>query len=86
MLELNSKLVYSAYRDRLTYSNDPGFSNKFQLFLDKTNFSHVWVNQVTFSKARLLNAVILKLKDSYIRFWKKIYLFDDSKNSITVIN
>ena len=81
VLELNSKLVYSAYRDRLTYSNDPGFSNKFQLFLDETNFSHVWVNQVTFSKARLLNAVMLKLKDSYIRFWRK-YLFDDSKNAI----
>ena len=36
MLELNSKLVFSAYRD--SYSSDTGFSNKFQLFLDKINF------------------------------------------------
>ena len=46
------------------YSSDTGFfSNKCQLFLDNINFSRVWVNQVIFSKARLLNAVMLKLKD-----------------------
>ena len=39
------------------------FSNKCQLFLDNIIFSRVWVKQVTFSKARLLNAVTLKLKD-----------------------
>ena len=79
VLELNSKLVYIAYRDN--YSSDTGFSNKLQLFLDKINFSHVLVNKVTFSKARLLNAVMLELKDSYISFWRKC-LFDDRKNAI----
>ena len=73
----SNKLVYSSYRD--SYSSDTGFSNTFQLFLDKVNFSHVWVNQITFSKTRLLNAVMLK--DSYISFWRKC-LFDDSKNAI----
>ena len=46
-------------KERESYSSDTGFSNKFQLFLDKINFSHVWVNQVTFSKVRLLNAGML---------------------------
>ena len=48
-------------------------------FLHNIGFSHLWNNQNTFSKKRFLHAVVNKLKDSYIHFWKsKIY--DDSKN------
>ena len=35
----------------------------FFFFLDESNFSHNWVNQETFSKARLLNAGMFKIKD-----------------------
>ena len=42
------------------------FVKKIQLFLAKINVSHAWVNHGTFSKVRLLNAVMLKLKDYYI--------------------
>ena len=55
------------------------FSHKIKLFLGKINFSHVWANQNTFSKAKLLHAVTARLKDSYISFWRKC-LFDDSAN------
>ena len=76
VIELNdNNLVYNAYSDEI--SRDTGFSHKLKLFLGKINFSHVWANQNTFSKAKLLHAVTARLKDSYISFWRKC-LFDYS--------
>ena len=56
-----------------------GFAQKFKIFLHNIGFSHLWNNQSTFSKKRLLHAVMNKLKDSYTHFWKSI-IYDDSKN------
>ncbi|MCU7801521.1 MAG: hypothetical protein KZQ70_15660 [gamma proteobacterium symbiont of Lucinoma myriamae] len=73
----NDKLVGKAYKDSCNIKK--GFGNNFKIFLQKINFSHVWENQGTFSKTRLLHAVVIRLKDSYVSFWKSA-LFDDSKN------
>ena len=78
VIELNdNNMVYNAYSDEI--SRDTGFSHKIKLFREKINFSHVWTNQSTFSKAKLLHAVTVRLKDFYISFWRKC-LFDDSAN------
>ena len=78
VIELNdNNLVYNAYSDEI--SRDTGFSHKIKLFMEKINFSHVWTSQSTFSKAKLLHTVTVRLKDSYISFWRK-HLFDDSAN------
>ena len=53
----------------------------FRNFLMKLNFSHVWENQGTFSKARLVNAITAKLKDSYTTYWHNL-IFADSQNPI----
>ena len=64
VMELNdNNLVHIAYSDEI--SRDKEFSHKIKLFLQKINFSHVWANQSTVSKAKLLHAVTAKLKDSY---------------------
>ena len=63
--ELNdNNFVYNAYSDEI--SRDTGFGHKIKLFLEKINFSHVRTNQSTFSKAKLLHAVTVRLKDSYL--------------------
>ena len=70
-------LAYQSYKDSMNFPK--GFAQKFKIFLHNIGFSHIWNNQNTFSKKRLLHAVVNKLKDSYIHFWtSKIY--DDSKN------
>ena len=79
VIELNdNNLVYNACSDEI--SRDTGFSHNMKLFLGKIFFLHVWANQNTFSKAKLLHAVTARLKDSYISFWRKC-LFDDSANA-----
>lgn len=79
VLELNNKkLVCYAYNDET--SCDSGLGHNIKLLLEKINFSHIWENQGTFSKHKLLNAVTVRLKDSYISFWNKC-LFDDSGNA-----
>ena len=70
VLEQNdNNLVYNAYSDVISHYT--GFSHKIKSFLGKINFSHVWANQSIFSKAKLLHAVTVRLKDSYISFWRK---------------
>ena len=71
-------LAYQSYKDRMNFPK--GFAQKFKIFLHNIGFfSHLWNNQNTFSRTRLLHAVMNKLKDSYTHFWKgKIY--DDSKS------
>ena len=41
-------------------SQDSGFHHNIKLLLEKINFSHVWANQGTFSKSKLLHAVTVK--------------------------
>ena len=75
----NNKLVSKAYNDSSQFIK--GFGSNIKTVLNKLNFTHVWDNQGTFSKSRLINAITLKLKESYTAFWKS-KLFDDSENPI----
>ena len=70
-------LAYQSYQDSMNFPK--GFAQKFKIFLHNIDFSHIWNNQNTFSKKRLVHAVTNKLKDSYIKFWKN-KIHDDSKN------
>ena len=62
----DNKLVRISYED--TCNINKGFGSMFRNFLMKLNFSHAWENQGTFSKARLVNAITAKLKDSYTTY------------------
>ena len=74
-----NKLVSKAYNDSCQFIK--GFGSNIKTVLNKLNFTHVLNNQGTFSKSRLINAITLKLKESYTAFWKS-KLFDDSENPI----
>ena len=78
--ELNYRLHILELNDAYLLNN--AYLDVMKLFLKKLNFPHVWANQSTFSKAKLLHAVTVKLKDSYVSFWRKC-LFDDSSNVTT---
>ena len=58
-----------------------GFASKFKVFMHIIDFDHVWINQCTVSKNRLIHSVFNKLKDSYSQYWKTC-LFDESKNTV----
>ena len=75
----DTKLVKISYED--TCNINKSFGNIFRTFLMKLNFLHVWENQGTFSKARLVNKITAKLKDSYTTYWHNL-IFDDSQNPI----
>ena len=70
-------LAKRAYRDNMILKDS--LCNTFKLLFEKIGFSHVWNNQGTLSKNRLLYAVNKKLEDNYIQYWKN-NLFDDSSN------
>jgi hypothetical protein len=55
--------------------------SKIKLLLAEIGFTHVWVNQGTFSKSKLLHSLSIKLEDRYINHWKKLLFNDDNKNS-----
>ena len=55
-------LAYQSYKDSMNFPK--GFAQKFKIFLHNIGFSHLWNNQNTFSKKRLLHAVVNKLKES----------------------
>jgi hypothetical protein len=44
-------------------------------------FCHVWENQNTFSKNKLLKAVYNKLSDNFISYWKRELYDDDNKTN-----
>ena len=48
------------------------------MLLSKLNFTHVWENQCTFSKKRLLLAIVKKLNENYIIFGRKCLFNDDN--------
>jgi hypothetical protein len=47
-----------------------GLCSKIKLLLAEIGFAHVWVNQCTFSKSKLLLSLSIKLEDRYINHWK----------------
>ena len=79
---VNSKditFAVKSYKDSMAFFR--GFASKFKVFMHIIDFDHVWINQCTFSKNRLIHSVFNKLKDSYSQYWKTC-LFDDSKNAV----
>ena len=79
----NSKditFAVKSYNDSMAFFK--GFASKFKVFMHIIDFDHVWINQCTFSKNRLIHSVFNKLKDSYSQYWKTC-LFDDGKNAVS---
>ena len=57
-----------AYEENLTLQN--GTVSKIKQLFCKIGFNHVWENQCSFSKKRLLVSVVKKLREKFINFWK----------------
>ena len=70
----NESLLYNVYKANKQLND--GFASKVKMLLSKLNFTHVWENQCTFSKKRLLLAIVKKLNENYIIFWRNC-LFND---------
>ena len=73
-----NSLIYHSYQEN-TLRKD-GLCSKIKLLLAEIGFTHVWVNQGTFSKSKLLHSLSIKLEDRYINHWKKLLFNDDNKN------
>jgi hypothetical protein len=56
------------------------FDSKFKFLLIRISRDHIWVNQGTFSKSKLLHSLSIKLEDRYINHWTKLLFNDDNKN------
>ena len=65
-------LIYHSYQEN-TLRKD-GLCSKIKLLLAEIGFTHVWVNQGTFSKSKLLHSLSIKLEDRYINHWKNYCL------------
>ena len=74
----NESLVHKAYEENLTLQN--GTASKIKQLFWKIGFNHVWENQSSFSKKRLLVSVVKKLRERFINFWKS-NLFDDRNSA-----
>jgi hypothetical protein len=66
-----NSLIYYSYQEN-TLRKD-GLCSKIKLLLAEIGFTHVWVNQCTFSKSKLLHSLSItgKLEERYINHWKK---------------
>jgi hypothetical protein len=75
-----NSLIYHSYQEN-TLRKD-GLCSKIKLLLAEIEFTHVWVNQGTFSKSKLLHSLSIKLEDRYtcINHWKKLLFNADNKN------
>jgi hypothetical protein len=73
-----NSLIYHSYQEN-TLRKD-GLCSKIKLLLAEIGLTHVWVNQGTFSKSKLLHSLSIKLEDRYINHWNKLLFNDDSKN------
>jgi hypothetical protein len=71
-------LVHKAYEENLTLQN--GTASKIKQLFWKIGFNHVWENQCSFSKKRLLVSVVKKLRERFINFWKS-NLFDNRNSA-----
>ena len=76
-------MVHKAYEENLTLQN--GTASKIKQLFWKIGFNHVWENQCSFSKKRLLVSVVKKLRERFINFWNS-NLFDDRCVLRMVIN
>ena len=78
VINSDNSLLQDAYRSNLQLSD--GFASTIKILLNKLNISHVWINQSTFSKRRLVFAVCKKLNENYLNFWRSS-IFDDSNSN-----
>ena len=78
VINSDNNLLRDAYKSNLQLSDS--FVSKIKILLNKLNFSHVWTNQSTFSKRRLVFAVCKKLDENYLNFWRSS-IFDDSNSN-----
>lgn len=76
VIDSKQPLLYDAYEANKNLPE--GFASKIKNLLSKLNFSHVWENQSTLSKKRLVYAFTEKLSDNYVEFWKKSLFNDDN--------
>ena len=67
-----------AYEENITLQN--GTVSKIKQLFCKIGFNHVWENQCSFSKKRLLVSVVKKLREKFINFWKS-NLFDNRNSA-----
>jgi hypothetical protein len=78
---LNSKcnsLIFQAYRENLKLNESLCYKLKQSFSI--IGFSHIWENQGTFSKSKLLFSVTKQLEKRYIKHWKTLLFDDDSKS------
>jgi hypothetical protein len=78
---LNSKcnsLIFQAYRESLKLNES--LYNKLKQLFSIIGFSHIWENQGTFSKSKLLFSVTKQLENRYIKHWKTLLFKDDNKS------
>ena len=78
---LNSKcnsLIFHAYRENLKLNES--LCNKLKQLFSIICFSHIWENQGTFSKSKLLFSVTKQLENRYIECWKTLLFNDDNKS------
>ena len=64
----NSLINISYHANKLIKN---GFCQQLEKFLKDIGFHHVWNNQNTFSKRRLMKSVDNKLQENYVRHWKR---------------
>ena len=65
----DTSLIKRIYTESLEQTNT--FIKKIENLFNILGFSHVWENQGTFSISRLEKAMINKLKEKYVNFWKE---------------
>jgi hypothetical protein len=78
---LNSKcnsLIFHAYRENLKLNES--LCNKLKQLFSIIGFSHIWGNQGTFSKSKLLFSVTKQLEKRYTEHWKTLLFNDDNKS------
>ena len=71
-----NSLIYHSYQENALLKD--GLCSKIKLLLAEIGFTHVWVNQGTFPKSKLLHSLSIKLEDRYINHWIKILFNDDN--------
>ena len=76
ILNSDDRLLYDAYQANSCISD--GFYSKIKILLNKLNFSLTWENHGTFSKTKLLKAIILKLNENFVSFWKSSIYNDEN--------
>ena len=72
-------LIEQAYK--FNFKHKLPYTSKIRLLFKKLGFCHVWENQNTFSKNKLLKAVYNKLSNNFISYWKRELYNDDNKTN-----